>query len=281
MLGATTSFVGMQTVVKLARERGMDTTDVMLYRTAPGLPLLWWSLRRRGLGLWPEEPGDVVVRSLLGTLAMGTNFAALTWLSLAQFSTLGLSNPVFVALVAPWLLHEKAKAHRWIAMPLGLGGALVLLAPALGARSVPAIAALLGLASALFSAFAQIWVRKATANDPAERVVFHFAAVVSVLALLFGLASGHFRALPPGFSAASFVRSVVLMAGFGTLGQVLMTRAYSQGEASTVSLVAYAGIVLSMLSDLALWHVLPAPSAVLGAGLMVAAGFVLVRGERR
>jgi drug/metabolite transporter (DMT)-like permease len=281
MLGATASFVGMQAVVKLARERGMDTTDVMLYRTAPGLPVLWWSLRRRGLGLLPEEPGDVVVRSVLGTLAMGTNFAALTWLSLAQFSTLGLSNPVFVALVSPWLLGEKAKAHRWIAMPLGLAGALVLLGPALGSRSVPAVAAVLGLSSALFSAFAQIWVRKATANDPAERVVFHFAAVVSVLALLFGLASGHFHALPRGLSRAPFALSILGMAGFGTLGQVLMTRAYSQGEASTVSLVAYAGIVLSMLMDLALWHVLPAPSAILGAVLMVGAGFVLVRGERR
>jgi drug/metabolite transporter (DMT)-like permease len=281
MLGASAAFVAMQVTVKLARERGMDTSEVMFLRTAPGLPLLWWSLRKRGEGIVPREPVDVVTRSLLGTCAMATNFAAMSVLTLAQFSTLGLTNPVFVAFTSPWVLGERPRAHRWIALPLAAAGALVFLVPGLESRRIPATPALLGLSSAMFSAFAQMWVRKATANDPPERVVFHFAAFASVLSLGIGAARGHFRHLPPEMSIAAFALLTSGMAGFGTLGQVLMTRAYSHGEATTVAMVGYSGIALSMLADLLLWRVWPAPTALAGAVLMLAAGIVLVRGERR
>src|SRR5690242_10418398 len=74
MLGATASFVAMQAIVKQARESGMDTLEVMFFRTAPGLPALYYVLRRAGHGLRPADPADVLVRSVLGSLAMGTNF---------------------------------------------------------------------------------------------------------------------------------------------------------------------------------------------------------------
>jgi drug/metabolite transporter (DMT)-like permease len=73
---------------------------------------------------------------------------------------------------------------------------------------------------------------------------------------------------------------VLGLSGFGTLGQVLMTRAYVHGEATTVSTVGYAGVALSMLVDWTLWDVAPGPSMYLGAALMGSAALVLVRGER-
>ena len=280
MFGATAAFAAMQAFAKVARLRGLDTIDVMFYRSAPGLPFLWWALRRRGHGLLPEEPFDVAVRSVLGALAMGTNFAALRGLTLAQFSTLGLSHPVFVALVSPHLLGEAGKRHRWVALPIALAGALVLLLPGLASHRMPLWPSVLALASAAFAALAQIWVRKATASDPAERVVFHFAALVSVVSAGTGLSQGHFTTLPSAVTPSGLLWLVTGLAGLGTVGQVLMTRAYSHGEASSVSLVAYAGILLSMIFDYVVWGVLPAPSAILGALMMVAAGVVLIRGER-
>lgn len=281
MLGATASFVAMQAVVKHARESGMDTLEVMFFRTAPGLPVLFFALRRAGHGLRPEEPGDVLVRSVLGSLAMGTNFAAMLWLSLAQFSTLNLTQPVLVALASPLVLGERVRRHTWAAMPLAAAGAFILIAPGLGSHDFPMFPALLALASATFSCFAQIWVRRATASDPPDRVVFHFAAFVALSALVVGLARGRFHLPHPGTSFGHLLLQVTAMAGFGTLGQALMTRAYFYGEAAPVSMVAYSGIALSLAADLALWNVWPAPSALAGALLMVLGGIVLVRGERR
>lgn len=255
--------------------------EVMFYRTAPGLPVLYWGLKRRGHGLKPEEPVDVLVRSLLGTFAMGTNFAAMLWLSLAQFSTLNLLQPVFVALAAPFVLREPLRVHVWSAIPFALAGALVLIAPGVETREVALGAALLGLASALFSAFAQMWVRKATASEPPDRVVFHFAAFASVLALLIGIPRGDFQTIRASQSLATPLLEIAGMAGLGTLGQALMTRAYSLGEAASVSMIAYASILLSMGANLIWWRRLPSVSALFGALLVVFAGVVLIRGERR
>jgi drug/metabolite transporter (DMT)-like permease len=280
MLGATLAFVCMQAVVKRARQGGMDPTEVMFFRTAPGLPVLWWILRRRGKGLVPDQPQSLFVRSLFGSVAMSTNFTSMRWLTLAQFSTLSLMQPVFVALAAPLILRERVRPLIWIALSLSFAGSFTMLVPALDARSIPLLAAALGLISALASAFAHIWVRKATETDPAERVVFHFAAWVSAGSLLVGLARGSFRAVPEAMSGLELGLCVLGMASFGTLGQILMTRAHVFGEAATVSLVGYSSVALSMLADLVLFEVVPPASALVGAGLMVIAGIVLVRGER-
>jgi drug/metabolite transporter (DMT)-like permease len=208
MLGAVASFVGMQTFVKLAREAGMTTPEVIFYRSATGLPFLYWMLRRRGQGIAPEVPGDVLVRCIFGSIAMSTNFMSMRWLSLAQFSTLSLTQPVFVALASPFLLAERVRQGTWLAITLATTGSLVLLSPDLMASGVSLFPSLLALVSASASAIAQMWVRKTTASEPPERVVFHFAAFVSIAAVLVATAQGtgfHVPALQSsfGFTSAS------------------------------------------------------------------------------
>lgn len=278
MLGATAVFVGMQAVVKLGREQGLSTAQVMFWRTAPGLPILWWSLHQRGETLRPHKPRQLLLRSLLGTLAMGTNFASMRVLSLSQFTTLSLMQPVFVALLAPRFLSERIRATTWCALLLALLGAAAVVAPGLERQTIPLYAAALGLSSALASAFAQMWVRKATADDPAERVVFYFAAFVSLVAGAVALSSGE---LVPRAWDGRFVWVVLGMAGLGTLGQVLMTNAYSHGEAAKVSIIAYAGIVLSLIGDVLFWQLAPSPLALLGALLVTTAGAALIWGSAR
>jgi drug/metabolite transporter (DMT)-like permease len=277
MLAAQVAFVLMQAIVKFAREQGLDTSEVMFFRTAPALPLLWWILKRQGFGLSSKQPANVVTRSVLGSFAMATNFTAMLWLSLAQFSTLGLSQPVFVAVFAPLLLGERVAPRTWLAIALACAGAFVIVVPGLEDRSLPTLAALLAIASALSSAFAHIWVRKATAHDPPERVVFHFAAWVAVLALAFGLPRGFFLHLPAAMTIGTFFMLAFGMSVFGTIGQILMTRAHVYGEASSVAMVSYTSVLFGSLADLFFWERAPEFSAGLGALLMLAAGIVITR----
>jgi drug/metabolite transporter (DMT)-like permease len=281
MFAACCAFTAMQAVVKLARQGGMDPTEVMFYRTAPGLPLLWWILRRRGQGLWPDRPASLAVRSLFGSVAMSTNFTSMLWLSLAQFSTLNLMQPVFVALSSPLILGERIRKTTWVALLFASAGAFVMLFPALEARHIPPFAAVLGIVSALASAFAHIWVKKATETDPAERVVFHFAAWVSIASLAVGLLRGHFSGLPADMDRMHMVWLVLGMSAFGTLGQVLMTRAHVFGDAAVVALVGYSSVGLSMGLDVALFDATLVSTVFVGAGLMLIAGLLLVRGANK
>jgi drug/metabolite transporter (DMT)-like permease len=277
MLLATASFVGMQAAVKSARLGGLHASEVMFLRTAPGLPVLWWALARRGQGLKPDRPANLFVRALFGGLAMAANFSAMRYLTLGQFSTLQLSQPVFVALIAPLLLKERVRAATWLALVCAGAGALWLLAPWQEETAVRPFAAALGVASALASAVAMIWVRKASESDPVERVVFHFAAWVSLAALVAGLSSGGLGRLADSVGPGQLALWTAGMAGFGTLGQVLLTHAYLHGEATRVSMVGYSSVLLSMLLDVVLFDVAPASPSLGGAGLMAVAALIILR----
>jgi S-adenosylmethionine uptake transporter len=303
MLGAVIAFTAMSAFVKDLREHGMSTFEVMVWRMSPGLPWVWAELRWRRLPVWPRRPRVVALRSLFGGLAMTSNFWAVQMLSLVQHTVLHLSQPVWVALLSPMVLRERLRGAALLALVVALVGAMMVILPdavlevgllaALGAFSMPLVPGLVGLSSALFSAVAHMTVRQATAPelrspldrdapaDAPETVVFHFTLHVTLVCLALGLAAGDFTALPAGLDLQGTALRIAGMALCGLVGQLMMSRAYARAEAPAVAIVAYAGIPVSALVDLLVWGQSIGTMVLLGASVMVAAGLLLVRAQRR
>lgn len=280
MLLATTCFVGMAAFVKVLREDGLTTSEVMFWRMAPGLAWVWVELRVRRQRLWPKRPGPIVLRSFAGLTAMGCYFYALRALTLIENAVLHLLQPVLIAVLSPMILGERLRRSAVYALVIALLGALIVIRPDQAWRArVPLLPMAVGATAALFSALAHIMVRKATARDSPELVVFWFTVVVTVSTLVTGVVRGAFLAgLPMGLELAEATWKVCAMAGLGLAGQLLMTRAYGRAAAPVVAIVAYASIPASILLDLA-WGVRPGLDEAVGSLLMIAAGVVLVRGR--
>lgn len=281
MLLGTTCFVGMAAFVKLLREDGLTTSEVVFWRTAPGLLWILVELRVRRQRLWPNAPVPVMLRSLAGLGAMLGYFYALRFLTMIENAVLSLLQPVLVAVLSPVLIDERLPRRALIALSVALLGALVALRPDLAWRAdLPVLPILVGAIAALSSALAHIYVRKSTARDTPELVVLWFTLVVSAGSLLTGWAQGDlFDGLPVGLEPLEAVWKVGGMAGCGMAGQLFMTRAYGRATAPLVAMVAYASIPLSILADLA-WGVTPGRDEAIGSLLMIAAGVVLVRAPR-
>lgn len=279
MLLATLCFVAMTVFVKLLREDGLSTHEVMFWRVAPGLPWVWMELRLRKQSLWPNAPGLTISRSLYGLGAMGCYFYALRALSVIEYTVLTLLQPVLVAMLAPALLGERLRRNAVIALGVALAGALVVLRPdRAGPVQLEWLAVGIGIAATVFSALAHISVRKATAYDSPERVVFWFTAAISVLALLIGLASGDFvGGLPAGLELGPAALKIAGAAGFGLAGQLLMTRAYGRAAAPVVAIMSYAAIPASIVVDLLVWGLAPDLAQIAGSVLMIGAGVLLMR----
>lgn len=278
---ATLCFVAMTVFVKLLREDGLTTNEVMFWRVAPGLPWVWMEMRLRKQVLWPNAPGPTIARSLYGLAAMGCYFYALRALSVIEYTVLTLLQPVLVALFAPALLGERLHRNAVLAMGIAVAGALVALQPDVaGAMRLELLPIVIGILATLFSALAHISVRKATAFDSPERVVFWFTLVVSLGALIVGLASGDFvRGLPPGLELGPAVLKIAGAAGFGLAGQLFMTRAYGRAAAPMVAMMAYASIPASMLADVLVWGQWPDVAQIGGSIAMIGAGVLLLRGR--
>jgi drug/metabolite transporter (DMT)-like permease len=280
MLLATTCFVGMAAFVKVLREDGFTTSEVMFWRMAPGLAWVWAELRLRRQSVWPRAPGPIVLRSFAGLAAMAGYFYALRALTLIENAVLHLLQPVLIAVLSPMILDERLRRSAVFALVLALVGALVVIRPDQAWRTnLPMLPMAVGATAALFSALAHIMVRKATAHDSPELVVFWFTIVVSVSTLVTGVARGELLAgLPTGLGLLEAAWKISGMAGLGLAGQLLMTRAYGRASAPMVAIVAYASIPVSILLDLA-WGVRPGLDETVGSLLMVIAGVVLVRGR--
>jgi drug/metabolite transporter (DMT)-like permease len=298
MFASVVAFALMQACVKDLREHGMSTLEVMVWRSAPGLPLVWLELALRGVSLRPRRPRVVALRTGLGCLAMGTNFWAVHSLALVQHAVVHLTQPVFVAVASPRLLGERASPAAVAALLVAITGAILVLLPsgaavgAVAAVTMPLLPGLVGIASAIFSALAHVTLRMATAPhietsldhgapaDAPSTVVFHFTATVTVLGLVVGACLGDFRELPQGLDLGDTALRVAAMATMGLLGQLAMSSAYARAEAPSVAIVGYAAIPISAGIDAWIWQASLGWSTLVGASVMLAAGWLLMRASR-
>ncbi len=300
MLASVVAFAVMGACVKDLREHGMGTLEVIVWRTAPGLPVAWLELVRRGLPLRPRRPRTVALRSLLGAVAMATNFWAVRALSLLQHTVIHLMQPVLVATLSPLILGERLRGRAFAALVLALAGSAVVLVPGnfvandavwiAGAIAVPLLPGLASVGSTLASALAHITLRQATAPnvdprldrghlaDAPETVVFHFTAFATVLCAAAALMAGQLRGIPDTLSFGGGVSRIVGMAGAGLVGQIAMSHAYARADAPSIAIVAYAAIPVGAVLDRVFWGATLGPTMWIGALIMPVAGVLLVRG---
>ncbi|MBI3724751.1 DMT family transporter [bacterium] len=232
--------------------------------------LLHVALRRK---LAMAAPLVMLFRILAGTGSLLCYYAAIEGAvggkgELATASMLLKTAPLWVALLAGWLLGEPVSGRTWIALLVGLLGlGATLLGPAgVGGRS----AVVLGLLAGVFAAFAYLSVRRlATREEPLTVVTLFSLGTAALMAPVVGLRFlSHACDLPGG-------RAGLLLLGIGvsgTVAQVFMTHAYRHGKAAVVSLSGLAEVAFNVLAGVLLFGERPSPWALAGSGLAVIAG---------
>lgn len=143
-------------------------------------PVFWSTFSRRRVELGQVSWGVVFLSGLL----LATHFAfwveSLRHTSVTSSVVLVALNPVFAALLSPLLLRERLSRRQWLAVGLGLTGALVIAGPKLAVR-VTTFGNLLAVAGALCAAgylMAGRRVRSGMSLVSYTYVVYTVAAVV-------------------------------------------------------------------------------------------------------
>lgn len=232
--------------------------------------------RLRGVSLVANDRRAVFWRSLLGTLAMVTTFYALSSRTLPLADTVTLLNltPVFLAVLAPFVLGEKTTLAVAIALVLSLCGVVLVLHPSFAwqpADDTPGPSAAVTGAFAVLTAFvaslAMMMLRRVGRTESPESIAVHFslfaATVLGLLSLL--------DLRMPSTRDAGFMLAAGVCAGFG---QLAITRAYTLERAARVSGMGYLAVVASALLGAAVLGERPTLGAIAGMGLVVAGGLV-------
>jgi drug/metabolite transporter (DMT)-like permease len=140
----------------------------ILARAAPPLTILWIRFFVAGGALFvgariaglriPTDKGSWIRLLLLGTgsnaLYLGLNYEALRHLSAGMASIVASTNPLLLALLAPWLLHEPLTLRKTAGLLLGFFGVVLAMhtrAMSQEARPIDVLTSACGVLSFVFA----------------------------------------------------------------------------------------------------------------------------------
>lgn len=274
----------MSLVAKVAGSIGLPVFEIVLARSLVLLVMSGAMLARRGAAAeWPwrsERRLLLLVRGMLGFGAVSCLYWAVQYLPLGDTAVLTFLAPVFVAAAAPLVLGERAGKGVALAMPLCVAGVVMVAQPEFlfgaGAQALSAVGVAIGIGQAVFSAAAKLCIRALGSTEPVASIIFAMAGVSTVGSTLFcALLPGHF--VVPRSAAAWGLLLAAGLLGCGV--QLLATTALKLSKAAPTIAMSYTAVVWGLLLDLAVYHQAPPFLSLVGAALVCASSFVIVRFE--
>ena len=280
MMVAITVF-SIQTGFIKAADR-VPAGQAVFFRSACALPVIMIWLWMRGdlaQGLRTQNYKGHILRSVAGTIAMGLGFAGLKYLPLPEVTALRFITPTLIVVFAALLLGERIRLIRVSAIVMGLVGVVIILWPRLGVGLAGAgqremIGAAMVLGSAVFAAFAQIFIKRMAAVERTAAIVFYF----SLTSLLLSLLSAPFGWVWPTGSEAV----LLVGAGFiGGVGQILLTSSYRFADASVLAPFTYVSMIWALLIGYFIFDEAPTLVMLAGASLVILSGVVIFLREQQ
>ncbi len=264
----------------------LDTSGKLLMAT--GVPILmvtWFRyvghvalmtvivLPSRGRSLFTTHS---LARQLLRALLMMASsllfFSLLARAPIAEATALNFIAPLVVLALAPWLLKEANRLHRWIGVVLGFAGMLVVVRPG---GQLDTTTAMLGVVTAVTFAFFQLATRGVARDDPLTTNYYGGLVGAALLTPTLPL-FWHMTDLPAWQWALLASTGVT-----GFLAHWLQIAGYARAPASLLAPYSYLQIVSAVAFGWFMFGQLPDATTAAGIGLICAAGLGVVLVERR
>jgi drug/metabolite transporter (DMT)-like permease len=224
-----------------------------------------------GPRLFPaERRGAHVFRTVFLVTAMTLYFLSLARIPLATAVSAYFVGPIIAAVLSVAVLKERMTAPKALSLTLGFAGSIVILRP--GGSMDPGILLALG-AGVLFAFYLIVTRQAAQRSDPVKTLAFQ--CVVGT-ALLTPQAAASWSA--PASNDLLFFAGLGL---FSAVGHILSIVAFRLADASTLAPLVYIELIGAALIGYVAFDEILGTRTVVGAGLIVAAGLILLRRQNR
>ncbi|NQV81603.1 MAG: DMT family transporter [Alphaproteobacteria bacterium] len=224
MLAATVLFSIMVASVRHVSSE-VDSFEIVFFRNLLGIFIIGPIVARRGLGFLRTSRLRLYAwRAAFGLGSMFMWFYAITVTPIAEAVALSFTSPLFVTVIAVFLLHEKVGTPRWVATAIGFGGAMIVLRPGIAEVTT---GHMLLIASSILMAVSIVSIKMLARTEPPERIVAYMVIIFTPVSLIPALFVWEWPSLNAWFW-------LVVVAGAGTFAHIAFTRALSKADASAV-----------------------------------------------
>lgn len=251
--------------------------DVAVKALAPGvgvLPALWARYAGQMLLVFvlvmprlkqvvrTRYPALQFLRSILLMSATGFFFTGLSLIPLTDAAALMSTNPVLITLGAALFLGERLGIRRVGGIAAALIGAMIVMRPGSDVFSPAAFFPL--AAAACYSGYALL-TRRVGADEDVWTSLFYTGLVGTVLLSL----AVPFQWKSPDQGGFGLM---VMVALAGTIGQLALIRAFSQGEAAMLAPYSYVGLAFAAFWGFVFFAEIPDFWTILGSLVIAGAG---------
>ena len=255
--------------------------ELVLFRNLIGVVLILYALKHTPPTLTGGKWYLLITRGIFGFSAMILFFYTIMTIPLGEAITLNKTSPLFVTLLAFYILHEPLSKRTLMALVIGFLGVVLIVKPFGMSMSYEHF---LGILGGFFAAAAYTTIKKIKDIYDSRVIVLSFVGIGTILPILFFLVAPHVsvpRTLEfmfPAFvlpTAPKVWLLIVFMAFISTLSQWLLTKAYSASNLSIIGVISFTNIPFAIGFGWMLGDAFPGGLTFLGIGFIVLGGFLV------
>lgn len=263
MIAAAASFTVMAGAAKMTP--GIPVMEKIFARSVISVALTLWALRGAGAAARPKKPGRMLLRGVLGFVALWCYFESIARIPLGAAVTVYNTAPLWAGLVGMFFLKESFTGRQTVSVLIGLAGVALIGGWSAG---VTWDGVAFGLACSMLSASAYTTVRLMNREGEHPMMIVLCFPLISVPlagALAFAPGGGGF-VMPVGWDWCW-----LLVLGVATQGgQVCLTYALRTLTAARATQIGYVGVIFAIALGTAMGDGLPGWPQYLGAGVIFA-----------
>jgi drug/metabolite transporter (DMT)-like permease len=249
----------------------MHAFEIAFFRQLFGLIFIAVVFLRDGLQpLYTRKFKLHAARALFNVIALLSYFVALSLEPLAKVVGLGFTAPLFATLGAAFFLGETMGVRRWLALVVGLGGALIIVRPGVEAGSFGTMMVLLSNAA---WACALIVIKVLARTESAVTITAYAAMLMVPMAL----ATAVFVWQWPTIEQIYWLIGIGV---FGTFAQLCLSQAFREADAVLVLPVDFTKFIWVSVIGYFFFAEVPEMWTVVGAAVICSGVFYNAYRER-
>lgn len=210
-------------------------------------------------------------RLFFGITNMVVFYYVITKIPMATAVAISYARPIFMVVLAFFMLGEKVGLHRIISTIVGFMGVIILIRPTPENFNY---ASLLAVFAALCYTLTHIYIKRLSITEHPMAMLMWFAIAASVVCLPFTLAVW----VTPNLQELSFI---IILSLFSFIAQYATIKAFFYGEASIVSSLDYSQIVFASILGMIFLNEIPDFYTYIGAGIIVMSSIYILYREKR
>ena len=247
--------------------------QIVFFRCLFGLIVVGPIIIKTGSDIFKiKKPILHIVRVICAILGMSSGFYAISELELATATALSFTRPLFMVVLAIFILNEVVGWRRGIATSIGFFGVVVIIQPGTTEFN-PAMFS--GLFAAIAVGGALISVKLIVPYDSPEKIMLSFSIGTVIVSFLPAI----YVWIEPQTSDFILLISLGI---FASLGQYCTIRAYELGEATLISPIDYFQIIFLTFAGFYFFNETPIITTLIGSIIIILSTlYILIRGAQK